>query len=78
MEGNRVYKNMYPMVAYRKGLATWEKWISASINPRKSFVFFSTTSPDIMPKLCPYLEIRLFEGILIHVRKHGNAAKKIM
>jgi len=45
MEGNRLHRNMDPMLAYRKGLTTWAKWISTNIDPRRSLVFFSTTSP---------------------------------
>jgi len=45
MEGNRLYRNINPLVAYRKGLTTWANWISANLDPRRSLVFYRTTSP---------------------------------
>eukprot|EP00253_Pinus_taeda_P017741 PITA_17741 len=45
MEGNRLHRNMDPMVGYRKALTTWANWISANMDPRKSLVFYRTTSP---------------------------------
>lgn len=45
MDGNKLYTNMDRMVAYKKALMTWTKWISANIDPKRSLVFFSTTSP---------------------------------
>eukprot|EP00253_Pinus_taeda_P001151 PITA_01151 len=45
VEGNRVYRNMDPLLAYRKGLTTWANWISANLDPKSSLVFFRTSSP---------------------------------
>lgn len=45
MEGNRLHRNMDPLLAYTKGLTTWSNWISSNLDPRKSLVFYRTTSP---------------------------------
>ncbi|KAH9317198.1 hypothetical protein KI387_018967, partial [Taxus chinensis] len=45
MEGKRMYNDMDPMVAYRKGMTTWANWISSNINRRRSKVFFRGISP---------------------------------
>eukprot|EP00253_Pinus_taeda_P023074 PITA_23074 len=45
MKGNRLYRNMDPLLAYRKGLTTWANWISANLDPKRSLVFYRTTSP---------------------------------
>ncbi|KAL8518180.1 hypothetical protein ACS0TY_009518 [Phlomoides rotata] len=45
MEGNNVYRNINPNVAYEKGLATWAKWIDLNLDPRRSRVFFQSMSP---------------------------------
>jgi len=45
MEGKRLYRNMDPLVSYKKGLTTWANWISANLDPRRSLVFYRTTSP---------------------------------
>ncbi|KAL8533288.1 hypothetical protein ACS0TY_009616 [Phlomoides rotata] len=45
MEGNNVYRNINPNVAYEKGLATWAKWIDLNLDPRRSRVFFRSMSP---------------------------------
>lgn len=45
MEGNNVFKNMNPMIAYEKGLMRWAKWIDLNIDPRNTRVFFRSTSP---------------------------------
>lgn len=45
MDGNKAYTDMDPMVAYKKALMAWSNWISANIDPKRSLVFFSTTSP---------------------------------
>merc|ERR1711915_915308 len=36
---------MDPLVAYKRALTTWANWIPANIDPKKSLVFFSTSSP---------------------------------
>lgn len=43
--GHHSYADMDPMVAYRKALVTWAKWVSANINPTRSVVYFRTMSP---------------------------------
>lgn len=45
MEGNSVFKNMNPMIAYEKGLTTWAKWIDLNLDPRTTRVFFRSMSP---------------------------------
>lgn len=45
MDGSKLYTDMDPMLAYQKALMTWANWISANIDPKRSLVFFSTTSP---------------------------------
>ncbi|KAH9290335.1 hypothetical protein KI387_034452, partial [Taxus chinensis] len=44
MEGRKEYTSMDPMVAYRKALSTWAKWISENMDPKKSRVFFRSPS----------------------------------
>eukprot|EP00253_Pinus_taeda_P029240 PITA_29240 len=46
LDGNRLYRDMDPMRAYRKALTTWANWISANIDPEKTLVFYRTTSPN--------------------------------
>lgn len=45
MANNQLYTNMDPLVAYKRALMTWENWIPANIDPKKSLDFFSTSSP---------------------------------
>ncbi|PQQ05511.1 protein trichome birefringence-like 43 [Prunus yedoensis var. nudiflora] len=45
-EGNRKYKDMDRLVAYKKGLNTWARWIDTNLDPKKSRVFFQGVSPD--------------------------------
>ncbi|OWM87649.1 hypothetical protein CDL15_Pgr022762 [Punica granatum] len=45
MEGNSVIRNMNPMVAYEKGLATWAKWVDLNLDPRRTRVIFRSMSP---------------------------------
>lgn len=45
MEGNNVFTNMNPMVAYEKGLTTWAKWIDLNVDPRRTRLFFRSMSP---------------------------------
>eukprot|EP00253_Pinus_taeda_P015374 PITA_15374 len=45
MANNQLYTNMDPLVAYKRALTTWANWIPANIDPKKSLVFFSTSSP---------------------------------
>ncbi|KAH9321346.1 hypothetical protein KI387_015985 [Taxus chinensis] len=44
MDGRKEYTTMDPMVAYRKALSTWAKWISKNMDPQKSRVFFRSPS----------------------------------
>ncbi|KAI5337791.1 hypothetical protein L3X38_017062 [Prunus dulcis] len=45
-EGNRLYKDMDRLVAYKKGLNTWARWIDTNLDPKKTRVFFQGVSPD--------------------------------
>ncbi|KAM7532276.1 hypothetical protein LguiB_035686 [Lonicera macranthoides] len=45
MEGNRIFRNLNPMVAYQKGLLTWAKWVDLNLDPRKTRVIFRSMSP---------------------------------
>ncbi|KAA8539135.1 hypothetical protein F0562_025827 [Nyssa sinensis] len=45
MEGNNVFKNLNPMVAYEKGLITWAKWVDLNLDPLKTRVIFRSMSP---------------------------------
>ncbi|XP_052177307.1 protein trichome birefringence-like 39 [Diospyros lotus] len=44
-EGNNLYKEMNPLVAYYKGLTTWARWVNLNIDPAKTKVFFQGISP---------------------------------
>ncbi|PIA33871.1 hypothetical protein AQUCO_03900014v1 [Aquilegia coerulea] len=44
-DGGKTYKDMNRLVAFRKGLTTWSKWIDSNINPSKTRVFFQGISP---------------------------------
>ncbi|XP_052199467.1 protein trichome birefringence-like 36 [Diospyros lotus] len=46
MEGNKIYTNMNPMVAYEKGLVTWAKWVDLNVDPRTTRVIFRSMSPQ--------------------------------
>ncbi|KAK2996463.1 hypothetical protein RJ639_047660 [Escallonia herrerae] len=45
MEGNTVFRNSNPIVAYEKGLFTWAKWVDLNLDPRKTRVIFRSMSP---------------------------------
>ena len=45
MEGNSIFRNLNPMVAYQKGLLTWAKWVDLNLDPRKTRVIFRSMSP---------------------------------
>ncbi|GFZ14617.1 similar to TRICHOME BIREFRINGENCE-LIKE 36 [Actinidia rufa] len=45
MEGNNVYRNLNPMVAYEKGLITWAKWVDLNLDPRTTRIIFRSMSP---------------------------------
>nr|GMD39048.1 protein trichome birefringence-like 41 [Ipomoea batatas] len=44
-EGEQVYKDMDRLVAFKKGLKTWSKWVESNIDPTITKVFFQGTSP---------------------------------
>lgn len=44
-EGNRIFTNLNPMVAYEKGLITWARWIDLNLNPQRTRVIFRSVSP---------------------------------
>ncbi|MCL7042402.1 hypothetical protein MKW94_029715 [Papaver nudicaule] len=45
-EGTVLYKDMNRLVAYRKALSTWSKWVNTHVDPTKTQVFFQGVSPD--------------------------------
>ncbi|XP_051119988.1 protein trichome birefringence-like 36 [Andrographis paniculata] len=45
-EGNNLYRDINPAVAYEKGLMTWAKWIDLNLDPRRTKVFFRSMSPS--------------------------------
>ncbi|XP_015881926.2 protein trichome birefringence-like 38 [Ziziphus jujuba] len=45
-DGNQTLKDIDRMVAFRKGLTTWAKWVDATVNPSKTKVIFQGISPS--------------------------------
>ncbi|XP_057954746.1 protein trichome birefringence-like 43 [Malania oleifera] len=45
-EGNATYTDMDRLVAYKKGLTTWAKWVDSNVDLAKTKVFFQGVSPD--------------------------------
>ncbi|KAA8537301.1 hypothetical protein F0562_027012 [Nyssa sinensis] len=45
-EGDKIYKDMDRMVAFRKGLMTWANWVDSNVNPKSTRVFFQGISPS--------------------------------
>ncbi|XP_057830473.2 protein trichome birefringence-like 39 [Cryptomeria japonica] len=43
MEGQKIYTDMKPLVAYKKALITWSHWVSSNVNPQ-TLVFFRSNS----------------------------------
>ncbi|KAK4476643.1 hypothetical protein RD792_015803 [Penstemon davidsonii] len=41
----KIVKDMDRMVAFRKGLTTWAKWVNTDVNPIKTQVFFQGITP---------------------------------
>lgn len=44
-EGNKVHSKLEVMVAYRKALSTWAKWVDRYVHPQNTSVFFRSYSP---------------------------------
>lgn len=44
-EGSNIQKDMDRLVAFKKGLTTWSKWVDSSIDPAVTNVFFQGISP---------------------------------
>lgn len=42
----KVRKDMDRMVAFRKGLSTWSKWVESDVDFDKTKVFFQGISPS--------------------------------
>ncbi|GMI63978.1 TRICHOME BIREFRINGENCE-LIKE 43 [Hibiscus trionum] len=47
-DNNITRKGMNRMVAYRKALGTWARWVNLNVDPTKTKVFFQGVSPDHM------------------------------
>ncbi|KAF8022231.1 hypothetical protein BT93_G2388 [Corymbia citriodora subsp. variegata] len=45
-EGDRTYKDMDRMVAFRKALLTWAEWVDSDVDTIKTSVFFQGISPS--------------------------------
>jgi hypothetical protein len=45
-EGDHVYPHLDASTAYLKALTTWASWVDHYINPRKTRVFFRSSSPS--------------------------------
>ncbi|KAK9682495.1 hypothetical protein RND81_10G077700 [Saponaria officinalis] len=45
-DGDVILKDMDRMVAFKKGLTTWAKWVDTQIDPIKTKVFFQGTNPS--------------------------------
>ncbi|KAF8398304.1 hypothetical protein HHK36_017231 [Tetracentron sinense] len=45
-EGNTIQKDMDRMVAFRKGLVTWARWVDSDVDPTKTKIFFQGISPS--------------------------------
>ncbi|KAJ8748797.1 hypothetical protein K2173_011353 [Erythroxylum novogranatense] len=45
-EGDTIVKDMDRMVAFRKGLTTWAKWVDSDVDTSKTRVFFQGISPS--------------------------------
>ncbi|KAJ0976735.1 hypothetical protein J5N97_012209 [Dioscorea zingiberensis] len=45
MEGDKMFSDLNPMVAYEKGLTTWSKWVDLNLDPRRTRVIFRSVSP---------------------------------
>ncbi|OUZ99261.1 PMR5 N-terminal domain [Macleaya cordata] len=43
-EGNKTYKDMDRLVAFKKGLTTWSNWVDYNIDPTKTQVFYQGIS----------------------------------
>ncbi|KAK9674210.1 hypothetical protein RND81_12G218500 [Saponaria officinalis] len=43
--GDKLYKNMVRLEAYKYGLTTWSNWVKNNINNKKTQVFFQNISP---------------------------------
>nr|CAD1833224.1 unnamed protein product [Ananas comosus var. bracteatus] len=45
-EGDRVHPRLDVSTAFRKALTTWASWVDQHVNPRKTQVFFRSSSPS--------------------------------
>ncbi|OUZ99262.1 PMR5 N-terminal domain [Macleaya cordata] len=45
-DGKKLFKDMDRLVAYKKALTTWAKWVDKNVDPKKTKVFFQGVSPD--------------------------------
>ncbi|KAK3039046.1 hypothetical protein RJ639_028497 [Escallonia herrerae] len=66
-DGNNTYKDMDRLVAYRKALNTWARWIDSNVDPTKTQVFFQGVSPDHAGKLSHSHTFKKFynKGIIV-------------
>ncbi|PIA59112.1 hypothetical protein AQUCO_00400161v1, partial [Aquilegia coerulea] len=45
-DGNQLYKDMDPLVAFEKGLTTWGNWVDSKVDTEKTKVVYVGTSPE--------------------------------
>ncbi|XP_026423030.1 protein trichome birefringence-like 41 [Papaver somniferum] len=45
-EGTKIYKDMDRLIAFKKALTTWGKWVDANVDPTKTKVFYQGVSPS--------------------------------
>lgn len=45
-EGTKIYKDMDRLIAFKKALTTWGKWVDANVDPAKTEVFYQGVSPS--------------------------------
>ncbi|KAF9589682.1 hypothetical protein IFM89_027065 [Coptis chinensis] len=45
-EGGKLYKDKNRLVAFQKGLTTWGKWVDSKVDPNKTKIYYTSTSPE--------------------------------
>lgn len=44
-DGNEIVKDMDRLVAYKKALTTWSKWVELNVDQKVTKVFFQSPTP---------------------------------